>query len=541
VFWRRPVVVSLCGVVIGAACLAIGSSYSGSASAPMAAPADGSTTVNAAHPNIVVILTDDLDATSFFNAAHFPQFHQLMVERGTSFPNFFVTDSLCCPSRTSILRGQYVHNTGVEGNEAPYGGFQRFYDLHRESSTIATWLHADGYDTALFGKYLNEYPGSAGDHYIPPGWDKWSSPVAGNPYAEYNYVLNVNGTLHKHYAKPSDYLVDVLSNQAADFIATQPTTRPFFELVTPFVPHAPATPAPRYVNALRGIRQPRTPSFQQADVSAEPTWVSHRPLLSVQSIRRIDELYRRRMQTMLSVDDLLGNVFRALKRTHRLANTYVLFTSDNGFHLGQHRLPPGKQTPFDEDVRVPFVAFGPHVPAAHTDPTFLRSIDLAPTIAKLAHASVPSFVDGISFARELRGQAFMRAPTDTLIEHFRDDGATNETLVSPSAYRNGIPPAPKSVDDDAHPPIAGAPTSGAAAPVPPVRTRIVIVPTFRALRTTQYLYVEYSTGERELYDVVADPNELHNLAHTADLNLVALLATRLHQLERCSGVTCRAQ
>ena len=144
------------------------------------------------------MLTDDLDLTTFADAARFPVFHDLMTAQGTTFANYFVTDSLCCPSRASILRGQYVHNHGVKGNVEPRGGFARWQALGRDTSTMATWLHDDGYRTALFGKYLNGYPDTVARTYVPPGWDEWASPSGGNPYSEFNYQLNENGSLHRY-------------------------------------------------------------------------------------------------------------------------------------------------------------------------------------------------------------------------------------------------------------------------------------------------------------------------------------------------------
>src|SRR5581483_8749215 len=172
------------------------------AAAVMTTPAGAAT--GSRRPNIVLVLTDDLDGTSYFDAQRFPVFHHLMVEQGMTFSDYFVTDSLCCPSRASLLRGQYVHDTDVLGNLPPSGGFERFHQLGEESSTVATWLQESGYRTGLFGKYLNGYPATATPTYVPAGWDEWVSPSAGNPYAEYGYQLNENGKLVDHGSAPSD-------------------------------------------------------------------------------------------------------------------------------------------------------------------------------------------------------------------------------------------------------------------------------------------------------------------------------------------------
>ncbi len=288
-----------------------------------------------------------------------------MTQQGTTFSNYFVTDSLCCPSRSSILRGQYVHNHGVHTNLPPTGGFEQFHALGNESSTIGTWMHAAGYHTGLLGKYLNGYPDTVARRYVPPGWDDWVSPSGGNPYAEYNYQLNDNGTLEHHGTQPSDYLVDLLSQKAGEFIGSAPKNKPFFLYVAPYVPHQPATPAPRYTNAFPGVQAPRPPSFDQVDPTA-PAWLRDRPPLTAPLITTIDNLYRRRLQTMLGVDDMLANVVTSLQKSGQLDNTYIVFSSDNGFHLGEHRLPPGKQTAFEEDIHVPLVVRGPGVPKGKT-------------------------------------------------------------------------------------------------------------------------------------------------------------------------------
>jgi len=463
---------------------------SGSESAPTAKPGK--------KPNIVFILTDDLDRDLYFDASQFPKFNSLLVDKGTTFSNAFVTDSLCCPSRSSILRGQHVHNHDVRSNRPPLGGFEKFHGNGDEKSTIATWLHDSGYRTGLLGKYLNGYPNSAEQTFVPPGWDVWASPIGGNGgYAEYNYRLNENGTIVRHGAAPQDHLVDVLSQKSGEFIQ-QSGDKPFFLYVAPFVPHAPATPTPRHADAFPGVQAPRTASFNQADLSAEPQWLRNRPLLGEQQQASIDELYRKRLQSMLDVDDLVEHVVDSLQKAGQLDNTYIVFTSDNGFHLGQHRLPQGKITAFDEDIRVPLVVRGPDVPAGKRVDEFAANIDFAPTFAKLGGAKAPSFVDGRSLEPTLHGKsAGKSARNAVLVEQFTGGG-------NQRAGRRG-----------------GAP------------------PTYAAVRTDRYTYVEYVTGERQLYDLRDDPDELHNIVGTADPKLVQELAKQLGALRTCKAAGCR--
>src|ERR1700730_11015858 len=147
-------------------------------------PAPGS---RSSKPNVLFILTDDLDLREI---SHMPNLRSLLIDRGVSFSHYFVSVSLCCPSRSTTLRGQYSHNTGVETNGGSNGGFETAHRLGIEKSTIATWLQHAGYRTGLIGKYLNGYPNSRHRSYVPPGWNSFVSPAAGTPYNEFNYTLN---------------------------------------------------------------------------------------------------------------------------------------------------------------------------------------------------------------------------------------------------------------------------------------------------------------------------------------------------------------
>ncbi|HMG26391.1 MAG TPA: sulfatase [Acidimicrobiia bacterium] len=521
------VVFATLGVVLGAVPAAGAATAT---SVPQAAPGK--------KPNIVFILTDDLDLTSYLDPSRFPKVNSLLVDKGTTLSNYFVTDSLCCPSRSSTLRGQYVHEHGVLGNVGPHGGYQQFHGNGDEKSTVATWLHDAGYRTGLLGKYLNGYPQTVDPAFVPPGWDEWDSPTSGgNPYSEYNYRLNENGKLVRYGSSPDDYLVDALSRKSSEFIQ-QKSDKPSFLYVAPYVPHLPATPAPRYADAFPGVQAPRTPSFNQADMSAEPQWLQNRPLLGNQQISTIDQVYRRRLQSMLGVEDMVQNVVDALQKTGQLDNTYIVFTSDNGFHLGQHRLPPGKQTAFEEDIHVPLIVRGPGVPQGKMVDDFAMNIDFAPTFAALAGAKTPGFVNGQSLVPELHGKKPEHERKDVLVEHYAEGGKKQKRQ---GQARQTAALTAKDPDNDTNPPDAGTPATGPSAPV--VRRGQfpgVAIPEYAALRTERYTYVEYVTGERQLYDLRADPDELHNIVSTADPKLAQDLAKQLSALKTCKGGGCRA-
>lgn len=472
-----------------------------------------------ARPNIIFILTDDLD-TEYPGGSwldHFPRLRSLLADQGTTFSNFFVSLALCCPSRTSILRGQYAHNTQIFTNMAPGGGFQKAHDLGLEDSTMATWLHDAGYRTILLGKYLNGYPGNLGKEYVPPGWDEWYSGQR-NQYQQFNYELNENGTIVKYGNAPEDYLQDVLRGKATDFIRRAATTKdaePFFMWMPTYSPHGPATPAPRHADAFPGVRAPRPPTFNEPDVSGHAQWVRNRALLTNGQIAQLDALYRKRLQSMLGVEDTVQDLIETLHATGQLDNTYLFFSSDNGFHLGQHRLNSGKNTAFEEDLRVPLLVRGPGVPAGRVLEHLTLNIDFAPTFAELAGVPVPDFVDGRSLVpllghhpppAEQWRQAF-------LLEHgFLPTGDNGQAT--------GDGPEPPDPFD-----------------VAPARQP----PPFQGLHTRNVVYVDYlRTGERELYNLDDDPYEQTSIADTADPGLVAALGAWLDALRTCAGASCRA-
>ena len=442
-------------------------------------------------PNLILILTDDLDLGPIgfpSPIAYMPQIQSLLVNQGLTFSNAFVTRSLCCPSRASILRGQYPHNHTIQSNRAPDGGEKTFRELGLDSSTIATWLQAAGYQTVLIGKYLNGYGWSP--RYVPPGWNEWYAGVEGKE-EYYNYKFNENGEIVFYGSDPEDYLTDVETAKATDFIRR--TTTPFFMYLAPSAPHGdPPTPAPRHVGYFADLMAPRPPSFNEADMSDKPTWLRLHPLLTDPQIEAIDIGYRARLESMLAVDDMVAAVVQALRDRGQLNNTFIFFTSDNGYHQGEHRLNGGKDTTYEEDIRVPLIVRGPGVPARKTVNHQALNSDLAPTLAELAGALAGEFIDGRSLTPVL---SHTPPPLETWRQRFLVERWPPSDLGNPRVNHT--------------------------------------------VRTLEYTYTEYK-DEAELYDVLSDPYQLENFYSTADPDLIAQLVSQLEALKVCAGDSCRA-
>jgi N-acetylglucosamine-6-sulfatase len=437
-------------------------------------------------PNIVFILTDDLS----FNLLQYMPHVIEMKKNGVTFSNYFVSDSQCCPSRSSIFTGRYPHNTGVFTNGGKDGGYLVFRARGNERETFATALSDTGYRTAMLGKYLNGY--LPAKHFAAPGWKKWA--VAGWGYPEFNYDLR-HGNKVLHYGKkPKDYLTDVLSRMAVNFISKEDSS-PFFIEVATFAPHAPYTPAPRDVNAFPGLRAPRTPAFNAVPDTNAPEWLREIPPLTEDEISKIDGDFRKRAQSVLAVDKMIGDLQAAVAAIGKERNTYFVFSSDNGLHMGEHRLRPGKMTAFDSDIHVPLIVTGPMVPAGHTVNEVVENIDLCPTFTELTGAATPSNIDGRSLVALLHGKRAAGWRKTALIEHHGP--LRDQSDPDAPAHHSGNPPS------------------------------------YDAIRTQTSIYVEYVTGEKEYHNLVLDPYELHNIFASLSTDSKKWLHAKLEILKNC--------
>ena len=422
-------------------------------------------------PNIVLVLTDDQDERS---VAEMPAVRRLLAARGTTFANFHVSFPLCCPSRATLLSGQYAHNHGVLSNKPPDGGYGAFGGRER---TLGVWLRAAGYRTAWIGKYLNGY-GIDGDPEVPLGWSRWVVPMGLDDLLMYRYRLNRDGEVERYGERPRDYQTDVLARQAARFVRHAAGRRPFFLVLAPLAPHdeldtietgdRDPRPAPRHRGAFATATPPRTPSVDEA-VVADPAFLAQ---------------YRGRLESLLAVDDAVRDLVEELRHAGELADTVFIYTSDNGYMLGEHGIVGGKTLPYEEMTRVPLIVRGPGFPAG-ANGALAANVDLAPTILDLADATAEA-------NRRLDGTSLV--------------------------------------------PFAGEP---AAAP-----QRVIVIESddVAGLRTDRYLYVEHESREIELYDLRLDPFELDNVAgerRYADAE--ADLAAALDGLRECAGASCRTR
>jgi arylsulfatase A-like enzyme len=370
------------------------------------------TTEASGPPNILFILTDDLDEYTYEKAM--PKTQTLIEDQGVRFDNATYSMSNCCPSRASILRGQYTHNTGVWDNKPPNGGFEAFKHRGLNGDTYATRINKEGYRTAYFGKYMNGYPkrgkfrsrtagGRLIRYYVPPGWDSWygSTKNISNPQ-----FVSRNGTVDD----PKGAHDVVVGNKAASWLrgAVKGST-PFLGVVNFHAPHSPAWHPQTYRNKFASKRLPRPPSFDESNLSDKPPYVRKNGRIGASEKRSLTAWHRKRLRSAAYADTRIKRLMRILSSSGELRNTYVFFYSDNGYHLGQHRLPShtvgGKGTPYVEDVRFPIIVRGPNIEPNTESEAMVQNIDLRPTFEDIANATTPGYVDGISLLKTARSAA----------------------------------------------------------------------------------------------------------------------------------------
>ncbi len=479
---------------------------------PAGAPSPLSTSGNG-KPNLVLVMTDDQNVADMIAL---PLVRQLIGNQGVTFANSFASWPLCCPSRATAFTGQYAHNHRVLGNYPPAGGAGAFDD----SESLALWLQRAGYATTHIGKYLNGYGlDRHGVGYVPPGWSNWLGLVDPGTYQMWGYTVNHNGAL-KTYGKvdredPALYQTDVLRGFALEEIdRLAQGTQPFFLSVATLAPHEELAeaqedpmvypgprPAPRHAGAYAGMPLPHPPNFDERNLGRRPAIVAaFAAMFESEPMQRRSGRYRRRLESLRAVDEAVQAIVTRLAQLQLLENTYVVFTSDNGWFNGEHHIPFGKYLMYEPSIRVPLLIRGPGIPAGRMSDELVANIDLAPTFVDAAGAVAGRTMDGRS-----------------VLAYARDPGLRSRRPILLDAPKEQVM----------------------------FRTRFNAVPTtvppMYGLRTPRFSYIEYGTGEVELYNMVADPDQLASLHDVPEYqDIESAFKAALHRYMKCAGDTCRA-
>jgi len=513
-------------------------------------------------PSFVVIQTDDetLDQLyAVFNAGGveiptMPNTLSLIAGRGVTFSRYYVPYPLCCPSRVSLLTGRYAHNHNVRGNVQPNGGYTGFKARGAFSHNLATWLQGAGYRTIHIGKFLNGYgdePFDTGTD-VPPGWNAWHTVLnADTHHYFYGYTLNDNGTLDGPFGdpgswetreygerdyfgcptatieeKPCLYETDVLSRIAWEELNGTPADQPFYLQLDYTAPHgdfrrpAGPEPAPRHYTLFDGAPYPHNSSqgFNEGNVSDKPRFIREAPFLSPTDIHTYRVYYQKALASLRAVDDGVKTVIDTLGGLHRLRNTYVIFTSDNGFFYGEHRLTGGKFLAYEPATHLPLLIRGPGIKPGTFTGELAANIDIAPTILELAGVKADKSIDGTSLVPFMRDPS-LRTRRPLLFESFVE---TNDVEANGEPTGQSSPTVPASRRDDA----------GASIIAPPKD--------YEGIRLGPYKYIEWPDGEKELYDITKDPYELNNMVKVPNFFPIrAFLHAQLVRLENCVGRSCR--
>jgi arylsulfatase A-like enzyme len=476
-------------------------------------------------PNIIVFLADDMWSQLL---RHMPNTRRLIFGQGATFTNYYTNISLCCPSRASMFTGKYAHNTGIHGNLFPDG----FYGFHvgpeRWQTVPVTLARRAGYRTALLGKYFNEYPFvesrpqfGVRPTFVPHGWSDWAVPIRGQ-YAGTDYRLNLNGRIvHKDATR--DYLGDFLTRRALWLIRNNHDRTGLAMFLSYYGPHSPEPASPTekrnraLVQRISRMHVPRTPDYNERDVSDKPRQMRRLRPLGPGVRARLDAIYRREVLSVTSIDRYVSMVVRELRRTGQLARTYLVFTSDNGLHLGSHRLVNGKNSPYEIDARVPFAIRGPGIAPGTVVRKVAANIDIAPTLAQMAGSELSYRHDGESLLPLARGRIPEWRHYFLVTRGFPFSGSARLSEFTRELERR---------------------SAAAAGRVP-----------YRAAISSAWQYIRYGNGAEELYDGRRDPYQVRNVlarppGERTPQEQRALLAHRgaVLRLTGCAGVNqCRVQ
>ncbi len=494
---------------------------------------------------MVVIQTDDQDLSSLratfrdpWNRVRraMPNTLDLLAGKGIEFTSYYVSHPLCAPSRATLLSGQYGHTSDFLRNSGPEGGWEGWLNLPIMNENLAVALSRSGYRTAHVGKFTNNYHGATMetvDTTVPPGWDHWYVPAYGNLLYYYGTRLNVDGQavgplgtngydltgrgtdppectaarlLDPLPGVTCDHSTDLFSRDAVEQILNA-GNQPFYLQVDYNTPHgdhrSPIGPQPlarHYDSALKS-EMPRPAGFNERNVTDKPTFIRDIPPMTGTEVKSLNTRWQKEIEALRGVDDGVGAIVEALRRTGRLRNTYIFFLSDNGQFTGQHRLSSAKFLAYEPSSHVPLLVRGPGIRPRSVSSELVANVDIAPTVLALTGARLPRGYDGRSL------KPFWKKP--------------GKRTRRPIVFESFVGP------DDAPP--ADAHGSASA----PARN-------YSGIRAGRYKYIEYTSGDRELYDLKSDPAELHNrVENPAWRKVTRRMEVALAARENCRGSACR--
>ena len=525
-------------------------------------------------PSFLVIQTDDQTLDGLYATFRHPAIRampntlDMIAKRGETFNEYYVSYPLCCPSRVSLLTGRYAHSNGVKGNIQPNGGYFGFSFRAAYSHNIATWLQGAGYRTIHVGKFLNGYgeePYSSGAE-VPPGWTAWHTVLAADStHYYYGYTLNNNGTIEGPFGDPGSWETreygtkddigcpyaplngqpcfhetDALTNYAIQELQETSPEQPFYLQLDYTAPHgdfrrpAGPEPTPRHYDWFNGKPLPhnRSQGLGEGNVNDKPRFIREAPYLTPSDVHTYRVYWDKQLESLRDIDDGVKLLLDTLGSQHRLRNTYVIFTSDNGFFFGEHRLIGGKFLAYEPATHLPFLIRGPHIRAGSESDEIVGNIDIAPTVLELAGVEADKSIDGRSMTPFFKDPE-LRTLRPYLFESFVESSDVDEAgaIAEPGDQSGRASNKKKTALPELRKRGGGATASILAPPKD-----------YEGIRLGPYKYIAWPDGEKELYNLEKDPYELNNIVRVPNYFPVRnYLHRELRDLENCVGRTCREE
>uniref|UniRef100_A0A182K5F3 Sulfatase N-terminal domain-containing protein n=1 Tax=Anopheles christyi TaxID=43041 RepID=A0A182K5F3_9DIPT len=463
--------------------------------------------------NFLVIVTDDQDIM-LNGMTPMTKTLEHIANKGITFVNAFTTSPICCPSRSSILTGKYAHNHKTTNNSQSGGCYGRFWQEKLEPAALPVWLAQSGYETFFAGKYLNEYFSAT----VPPGWSQWFGLHGNSRY--YNFTVTENG---KSYTYTNEYFTDYLNTKTINFLQNLSADRPFFAMVAPPAPHAPFTAADRHKDLFPDAKAKRTPNFNISSSPLQKHWLltMEPSTLPLKFLDEIDTIHRKRWQTLMAVDDMVENIINVLEEKQLLENTFIFYTSDNGFHLGQFSQAYDKRQPYETDIRVPLFVRGPTVKPKTVQASAVALLDIVPTIVQLANLAIPFPLDGQPLP--LHSDSEIVHERQILIEYWGEGSLETYNSECPWSAQDKLQLC--TVDGACHCQDAWNNTYNC------VR---------HLAHDLNFIYCEFEDNEHfvEAYDIADDLYQMNNIGYYILPSIRAKYSLALQNLTSCVGPTC---